>query len=244
MKNAYEIKLVTPEDMDYVGYLRRLADSRPSRGGPRQAGEYLGGVVEKAARSWIGRQVPLLEERILSWQQPMRNGRHGRLFRELDAVWRIDEESLCVFEIKFTYQERMEAGAGLKQLDIAADMLLRAGPYRYVLQRLVYIAPEPVFVLADDEMANGLPSLSPAEEFEELGVVWIPMDAIEEIAQELELELPPNWRETEAREGHIEEPEREEWKQYLEPDQESQEEGDGPLADALRRLLKNDSPDS
>ena len=45
-----------------------MADRRPSRGGPRAAGEYLGGLVEQCVRHWLGKAVPLSEERILVWQ--------------------------------------------------------------------------------------------------------------------------------------------------------------------------------
>jgi len=43
---------------------------------------------------------------------------------------------------------------GLKQLDIARDILFQSGKYRYILQRLVYVAAEPVTVLEE------LPTLS------------------------------------------------------------------------------------
>src|SRR5205823_7250700 len=96
------VRLVTPDDPEYIAFMRRMADKRPSRGGPRAAGEYLGGVVEMAVRHWLADFVPLQEERILCWEQRQRNGRQGTLYRELDAVWKIDDESLCLYEMKLT----------------------------------------------------------------------------------------------------------------------------------------------
>jgi len=40
------VQLVKPDDAEYIAFMRRMADKRPSRGGPRAAGEYLGGLVE------------------------------------------------------------------------------------------------------------------------------------------------------------------------------------------------------
>src|SRR5690349_19008363 len=88
------VRLVTPDDPEYIAFMRRMADRRPSRGGPRAAGEMLGGIVEQCIRAWLGGFVPLQEERILAWEQRLPNGRHGLSFRELDAVWTIDHESL------------------------------------------------------------------------------------------------------------------------------------------------------
>src|SRR5437773_4358975 len=96
--NARNARLVTPDDPEYIGYMRRMADQRPSRGGPRAAGEYLGGIAEQAVRHWLRGFVPLQEERILCWEQRQRNGRNVTLYRELDAVRAIDDESLCLYE--------------------------------------------------------------------------------------------------------------------------------------------------
>jgi hypothetical protein len=228
------IRLVRTDAVEYVAFMRRMADRRPARGGPRAAGEYLGGVVERCVQHWLRGFVPLQEERILAWEQRLQNGRHGEMFRELDGVWQIDGESLCLYEIKLTYGERMEDGAGLRQLDIAAETLFLSGNYQYILKRLVYVAAEKVTVLDD------LPELSPDDEYAELGVVWVPPDAVVQAAQELELELPENWLEPESREGHIVTAEQEEWRQYAESDAEGEEEAgaaDNPMAEALRRAL-------
>jgi hypothetical protein len=240
MYNVYDsfrnVRLVTPDNPDYIAFMRRMADQRPSRGGPRAAGEYLGGMVEQAVRHWLSSFVALQEERILSWEQRMRNGRHATLYRELDAVWQIDDESLCLYEMKLTTPENMENGVGLRQLEIAAETLFASKRYRYVLKRLVYVAEERVTVLEE-----GLPALEPDDEYEELGVVWVPPDAVETAAQALGLELPEGWLLPESREGYVEDPEREEWRQYAETaarEQES-EAANSPLADALRRALED-----
>ncbi len=203
-----DIRLVLPDDPDYVGFMRRMADTRPTRGGPRSAGEYLGGLVERCVRRWLEAQVPLQEERILAWSQRQRNGRVGPMFRELDAVWRIDTESLCIYEMKLTYPDNMRNGTGIKQLNIASDILLQNPENKYVLKRLVYVETEKVQVLEE------VPEVAANEEFAELGVIWIPVDAVEQVAAELEIELPENWRTDESREGFIEDPERDTWKEF------------------------------
>jgi hypothetical protein len=255
MNNIHEyqnIHLVTPDDPEYVAHMRRMADQRPSRGGPRHAGEYLGGLVERCVRHWLAGYVPLQEERILAWEQRQRNGRYGRVYRELDAVWTIDHESLCLFEMKLTFPENMARGVGLRQLDIASQTLFATGRYRYILQRLVYVAAEPIPVLADPEDAEGneegLPALEPNDEFEELGVVWVTPEAVEAAAQVLEIELPENWLEPESREGYVYDPEREAWREFADTEARTAETEavaeteapDNPLAQALRRALKGD----
>jgi len=233
------IQLVRPDDAEYVAWRKRMSDKRPSRGGPRQAGEYMGGLAEQCVQHYLRQWVPLQEERILTWEQRLRNGRAGRLYRELDGVWTIDHESLCLFEIKFTFPENMERGTGVKQLNIAQDLLFATNRYQYILRRLVYIADEHLTVL--DEV----PTVEPNDEYTDLGVIWVPTAAIESAASELGLELPENWREPESREGHMEDPERDEWQQYAdtasrEAEPETEEPpADNPLAQALRRALGN-----
>ena len=240
ISTPHNIMIVRPDDPEYVAWRRRMADKRPSRGGPRQAGEYMGGLAEQCVQHYLKGFVPLQEERILTWEQRLRNGRAGRLYRELDGVWTIDHESLCVFEIKFTFPENMERGVGIKQLRIAQETLFASGRYQYVLLRLVYISDDPVVVLDD------LPGLEPNDENEELGVIWIPTAAIEAAAQELEITLPENWREPESREGYVEDADREEWRQYADTSaREAGEAGEdteeaavnNPLAEALRRAM-------
>ena len=246
INTPHAIMLVRPDDPEYVAWMRRMADKRPSRGGPRQAGEVMGGLVELCARHYLQGFVALQEERILTWEQRMRTGRAGRLYRELDGVWTIDHESLCLFEIKFSFPENMERGVGIKQLNIAQELLFASARYQYVLKRLVYIADTPLVVLDD------VPVVEPNDEYEELGVIWIPTAAIETAAHTLELTLPENWREPESREGFLEDPEREEWRQYAdtsarentEPGEDAEEAAvNNPLAEALRRALGHEQAD-
>ena len=232
--NTYwNVRLVTPEDADYVAFMRRMADRRPSRGGPRAAGEVLGGLVERSVRHWLSRYVPLSEERILAWEQRQRNGRNATLYREIDGIWPIDDESLCLYEMKLTFPENMERGVGLRQLEASTETLFASGKYQYLLKRLVYIGEERVPVLGD------LPELEPDDEYAELGVVWVPPVAVEEAARELEIELPDNWLEPESREGFFEDPEREAWREFADTTarEPGAEEIANPMADALRRLL-------
>ncbi len=244
------VRLVRPDDPDYIAFMRRMADARPSRGGPRAAGEVLGGLTEMCVRHWLAGFVTLADERILAWEQRLRNGRHGAQFRELDAVWQIDAESLCLYEMKLTFPENMERGVGLRQLDIAADTLFVSKKYQYILKRLVYVAEEPLVVL------DGLPALAPDDEFAELGVVWVPPAAVEAAAQELSIDLPADWLLPESREGHFYDPAREAWREFADSDpkpaasgetNEGEEDSDpdagpvspdNPLAEALRRALE------
>lgn len=233
------VKLVKPDDPDYIAFMRRMADQRPSRGGPRSAGEYLGGLVELCVRHWLSKFVPLQEERILSWEQRLRNGRHGTLYREIDAIWQIDHESLCLYEMKFTYPENMEKGVGIRQLDIAADTLFLDKRYQYILKRLVYVAEERVKVLEEEN----IPDLTPEDEYAEVGVVWVHPDQVEAAAQELEIVLPEGWLLPESREGTVEDPEREEWRQFSDTaarEATEEEAENNPLAEALRRAMGKD----
>ena len=234
-----DIHLILTDDEGYIAWLRRMADRRPPRTATarRSAGEYLGGLVEQCVRHVIGKKVALKPERILAWQQRLKNGRMGPMYRELDAVWQIDDESLCLYEVKFTRQELMEKGSGIKQLNISASILLSDTRWKYVLKRLVYLAAEADHV----DVLDGLPELDAAEEYEELGVVWITPQQVEEAATELGLQLPANWTEPEAREGDLEDPERDSWKQFLPHDEATGDEAgaveNSPLAEAMRKAL-------
>jgi hypothetical protein len=232
------VRLVPPDDADYIAYMRRMADARPSRGGPRAAGEYLGGLVEQAVRHWLGKIVPLAEERILVWEQRRRDGRNATLYREIDAVWRIDAESLCLYEMKLTFAENMERGTGIRQLEASTETLFASEKYQYILQRLVYVAEERVTVLDD------LPELEPDDESAAVGVVWVPPSAVEEAARELGIPLPENWLAPESREGVMEDPERESWREFADTDRRDEDVPAGQLADALRRLSegRHDGP--
>ena len=238
----YDVKIVKTDAPNYLAWMRRMRDNRPSRGGPRAAGEVLGGRVETAVQHWLSKFVPLREERILGWTQRLRNGRNGDSYREMDGVWQIDDESLCLFEIKLTFQENRERGVGLKQLNTSSEILFTNPQWKYILKRLVYVAEEPHSVLADEE-SEGVPFVEPNDEYAELGVVWITPQQVEEAAKELEIELPENWQQDESREGHFEDPAREEWRQFAGADTPAAEANedvipdDNSLAQALRRAM-------
>lgn len=227
------VRLVSTDDPDYISFLRRMADRRPSRGGPRAAGEVLGGLVERSVRHWLGQRVPLSEERILVWEQRQRNGRNATLYREIDGIWQIDDTSLCLYEMKLTFVENMERGVGLGQLEASSQTLFASGRYEYILKRLVYVAEERVQVL------DGLPELEPDDECAEVGVVWVPPGEVEAAAAELEISLPENWLAPESREGAFEDPEREAWREFADTTVREQDaaNAEGPMAEALRRLL-------
>ena len=224
----YNAQLVRPDDPEYVAFMRRMADRSPSRGGPRAAGEWLGGLVEQCARLCLAQHVTLIDTRILQWEQRQKNGRHTTLYRELDAVSEPAPGELCIFEIKLTTPENMERGHGIRQLNAASDTMLTAGAAERVSRRLVYIAEEPFDVL------DGLPVVTPDQFDEELGVVWISPSRIEDAAGILSLDLPPDWLLPESREGVMEDPEREEWRQFADA---APAESGNSLADALRRAM-------
>lgn len=226
------IRLVRPDDTEYLGFLARLRDNRPPGWGRRSAGEFLGGRVERAVYHWLQSHVPLKEERILSWEQRLNNNRSGRRYREIDAIWEIDSESLCLFEIKFTHAENIAKGAGIKQLETSCGILATVPEHTYLLKRLVYVTDEPI-PLNDDTILT----VEPNEEFEEWGIIWVSLDTVAQAAQELQLELPENWRDPTAREGFLETPEQEEWKQYGETETTQEP---NPLAEALRRAMQQE----
>lgn len=244
------VRLIDPEDPDYLGFVRRMADRRPPKVGTsqRSAGEYLGGLVELCVRHWLGKQVLLEKDRILAWEQRLNNGRVGPMYRELDAVWKIDNESLCLFEMKLTYGDNMRNGVGIRQLNTAADALFTDPRWHYVLKRLVYIETERVPVLED------MPVVEPQDEYSEIGVIWVPVESVEEAAVELAIELPDNWKEPESREGTVVlDPEQEEWRRFATTDPKERptdadtteaevaEEtpiADSPLAEALKRAME------
>ena len=228
-ENRYwNVRLLPTDAPDYIAFRRRMADRRPSRGGPRASGEVLGGKVERAIQHWLAKFVVLDTDRILTYDQRNEyNGRVSTLYRELDGVWKIDDVSLCVYEIKLTYAARMENGAGLKQLQTAEEILYASGKYEYVLKRMVYVAEERVTVL------DGIEAVEPDDECAELGVIWVPPTELLAAAAELEIELPENWLEPESREGHVEDPEREEWRQFAGDEETSS----NPMAEALKKLL-------
>jgi len=233
----WNVRLVPTEDADYISFLRRMADRRPSRGGPRAAGEVLGGLVERAVRQWLSKFVSLSDDRILVWEQRQRNGRNATLYREIDGIWRIDSESLCLYEVKLTFAENMERGVGLRQLEASTETLFASKQFKYILQRLVYVAEEQVDVL------EGLPVLEPDNEYAEVGVIWAPPAEIVESARELEIELPENWLEPESREGPVDDPERDAWREFADTTSRERDasEAANPLAEALKRLLPIES---
>ncbi len=145
--------------------------------------------------------------------------------------------------MKLTYALNMQNGVGIRQLNAAADVLFSDDANRYVLKRLVYIETEKVDVL------DGLPVLEANDEFEELGVVWVPVDAVDAAAAELGLELPDNWKEPESREGTIDDPERDSWQQFASSERtventsandsgvETDHAPNSPFAQALRKVI-------
>ncbi len=240
IKKSYRnITLLKPDHPEYLAFLARIRDANPPRGGGRQAGEYLGGLVELCVRHWLNEQIPLSHERILSWEQKLKNGRHGTMFRELDAVWQIDHESFCLYELKFTLPEFMENGSGLKQLNIAANILENIPGIKYILRRIVYLSETPVAVLADEDYPEGIPVVTPDDETTDLGVIWVPMESIETAAQNLAIELPENWRLPEAREGTVLDAEQEEMRKHLSTVNEGATNMGNSLAEALQRALES-----
>ncbi len=238
----YNPRFVPPDDADYRAFQARMRDRRPSRGGPRAAGEYMGGLAEACVQHWLKKFVPLQEARILCYEQRnLHTKRMTTFYRELDGVWQIDPESLCLFEMKFTFPENMERGVGISQLDKNADLLFVDPKWSYILKRLVYIAKEEERVTVLDD----LPALAPDDENTELGVIWVPPAEVEAAALELEIELPENWLLPESREGHLEAADRPEWEAFLEPspnsedaENETEREPDpnNPFAQALKKL--------
>jgi len=251
---TYNPHFVSPDDPEYRAFQGRMRDRRPSRGGPRAAGEFMGGLAEQCVQHWLKKFVPLQEERILTYEQRNRHtGRMTRFYRELDGVWCIDSESLCLFEMKFTFPENMERGVGISQLNKNRDLLFIDPKWKYILRRMVYIAEETERVTVLDN----LPALEPDDENTELGVIWVLPSDVETAAKELEIELPENWLAPESREGHLEAVDRPEWEAYLEttnalPPEDAEGEGEvtepvlaeidpnSPMAQALKKWKRDE----
>ncbi len=211
------IRLVAPDDSDYIAFLRRMADKRPPKLGEsqRSAGEVLGGLVEQCVRHWLSKIVDLKPDRILCWEQRLHNGRYGTMYREIDAIWQIDSESLCLYEFKLTHVDNMRSGVGIRQLNASADTLFIDSSWSYVLKRLVYID------IGRVEVLDNLPVVSANDEFAEIGVIWVSPDDVNAAALEIGVELPVDWTEPESREGSVEDPAAREWRQYLAEDKPS-----------------------
>ena len=137
--------------------------------------------------------------------------------------------------MKLTFPENMERGVGLRQLEASTETLFASGRYQYILKRLVYVGEDRVTVL------DGLSELEPDDESAEVGVVWVPPEAVEEAARELEITLPENWLAPESREGVVDDPEREAWREFADTTAREPDGGEptNPMAEALRRLLPN-----
>jgi hypothetical protein len=226
-----DIGFVTPRDSGYRMTMHDMAAMNQGiRKGPRAAGEVLGGQVERAARHYLGAHIALQAERILRWKQIDHSRRYATRYRELDAVERLDTNSLCLFEIKLNGVRGMERGEGLRQLRKSTQTLLMSQEYKRICRRLVYISDDPV------KVKGGLPAVGVEDVESEEAVIWLSSKTIESAASDLGIILPDNWLDPAARIGSLK-AEDEEWRSYVEGA------GSGTwlshsLADAFRRVAR------
>jgi hypothetical protein len=221
------VRWLQPDAQEFKRYIRTLRAQKPPSRGQRQAGEIIGRMGEKAVRHWLSARIPLQPERVLSWEARLPRGQYCTLYREIDAVRRLDQTALCLFEIKIAAVNRLRQGYGLGQLGEAVKILASDPRWRTIL-RLVYVGDDAVPV------KNGLPVLDPQDDSTPLGVIWVPPTVVEEAACELGLCLPDRWQEAEFRSGSLTSPEgtapvaNNAVNSLREP-------AEGPIAEALRR---------
>ncbi|MDE2126175.1 MAG: hypothetical protein KGJ62_06270 [Armatimonadetes bacterium] len=203
-----DVRLVAPDDPGFRDFLAAIRQRRVGRWGRRAAGEALGGLAEAAIRAWLAERLTLSPERIIQWQQRLANGRFGPLYRELDAVSITAPGELCIFEIKLTTEQAMAAGAGLKQLGLAAA-LLEHGGWSRIVKRVVYAAERVVEVCAGE-----VPTVECTELDTPLGVIWPPAAEVEAMALAHQ-PLPANWLDPESRIGEYDDPKDREWRAVM-----------------------------
>ncbi len=94
-------RLIDMNDPQYRAFLRQIMigkdNQRPTR--PPRARDLFGGEAEAALRDWLAQRFTLSERRIVEYQE--HRGRTAiKKYRELDAVVIPDPKSIQVFEIK------------------------------------------------------------------------------------------------------------------------------------------------
>lgn len=135
------VMLVPPENQAYRATCRHgsLVNRSLRAGEGNTAMQRLPRVLESAARAWLSRQVSLIPQRILSYEQ-IHRGRWVRHFREIDAVAGDRGVATALFEIKVGHGKYAKA---YRQLQTSAEVLDAAAKGG---QALVV-----VFVRYDDE---------------------------------------------------------------------------------------------
>lgn len=194
---VFNARWIAPTDPSYVAWGRaRAARRRAKRVGPparREMGEIIGGIVERAARHCLAQQAALQDGRILTWRETQTGARAATLYREVDAVQRINN-GFKLFEIKLTTEGNMGMNYGLVQLRKSQKIIkdgMRGASRARCLLRLVYIAEVP--------LESSLPEVDSLDDSTPVGIIWITPNQIEASALDLGVELPADWMNPETR---------------------------------------------
>jgi hypothetical protein len=184
VRNAY---LITPSTANIPTVGTSANKAVPAWRGERAAGEIIGKLVEIAACYILHQHLPLQEERVLACTLPNRNGAYSQSHRELDAVAKIDDRTLLIYEVKLSKSVNLQRGVGLQQVSDSARLLKSGGCCSRVRKRLVYIARHPL------PLYNGLTSVTIDDTTTDTGVIWITPEQIAEAAREMNISLPEGW---------------------------------------------------
>jgi len=203
--NVSDVCLINPYDAAYRAFVaRRRAEQAAMRlankpvedrqfsvptGGPGTAcspAPPVGRLVEKAIGQWIGCQIKLECNRILTWREQQMNFERRRRYAELDFVHRADYDTLVLFETKFTTEEWMLEQKGVHQLLRAQRLLQRTPSGRNTLTRLVYVG--------DGSLHNpNVPVVNALDRETPHGVIWVDASTVEAIAGNRGAAMPDGW---------------------------------------------------
>ncbi|MCS6775042.1 MAG: hypothetical protein RMJ43_14565 [Chloroherpetonaceae bacterium] len=164
------------------------SETRPSVPAENVASpQRIGKQVERVARFWLAQYMKLDQNTILTWRERT-SETWSRHYAELDAVHRVDYDTVLVAEVKYTSEAAMRSGKGRQQLERAARLLQTTRSGRRVLQRLVYIGN-------GDLQLPGIIPVPPEDQETPFGVIWISASTLDALAARHDMPLPANWYE-------------------------------------------------
>ena len=146
----------------------------------------VGKQVEKAVRQLLGCAHKLENKTVLTWRE-REDMQWERRYAELDAVHRVDYDTLVIYEIKFITPDKMCHLEGLYQLDKAAFLLQSTRSGRCTRRRLVYVG-------AEQPTLCGIPAVSLADVWSPLGIIWVSPQMVEAMAADGGTPMPEGWQ--------------------------------------------------
>lgn len=145
----------------------------------------LGKMVETAVCDWLGRQIKLECNRIITWRERTDFG-WSRHYAELDAIHCVDYDTLMVFEVKFLTVDKMVGQAGTVQLNSAERLLNNAPCGRRIIKRLVYVGDGSIRI-------PGVPVVDVSDDSTSLGVLWMDQFTIQAYSASRGVAMPEGW---------------------------------------------------